>query len=166
MLLHSTNDLRGLCEAVCPTKGGRSVCTPCRKTFAATQGTVFYCLRTSTALVVTVVTVLAPGCPVHAIVAALEFDERTSAAWWARAGRQGQAVQEALVEPPRDVGQSQADALRGKTQGGLVGMALAMMVTTRLWLGELPGEGKERPRLSGTLNQDTFIRVFLPVRPQ
>ena len=123
----------------------RFLCTPCRKTFAATQGTVFYCLRTSTALVVTVVTVLAPGCPVHAIVAALGFDERTSAAWWARAGRQGQAVQEALVEPPRDVGQSQADALRGKTQGGLVGMALAMMVTTRLWLGGAVSAQRDMP---------------------
>src|SRR6266581_2603173 len=65
----------------------RFLCTPCRKTFAATQGTVFYRLRTSTALVVTVVTVLAPGCPVHAVVAALGFDERTSAAWWARGAR-------------------------------------------------------------------------------
>ena len=27
----------------------RFLCTPCRKTFAATQGTVFYRLRTSTA---------------------------------------------------------------------------------------------------------------------
>ena len=32
------------------------------------------------------------------------FDERTVAAWWARSGRQGQAVHESLVEQPRDLG--------------------------------------------------------------
>jgi hypothetical protein len=72
---------------------------------------------------------------VQAIVAAFGFDERTVAAWWARSGRQGQAVHESLVEPPRDLGQVQADALRVKKQGGLVWMAMAMMVKTRLWLG-------------------------------
>jgi hypothetical protein len=37
---------------------------------------------------------------------------------------------------------------------------------THLWLGNLPGEGQTRPALPGTLTQDTYIRVFLPVRPQ
>lgn len=112
----------------------RFICTQCRKTFAATKGTVFYRLRTSTELVVTVVTLLAHGCPVQAIVAAFGFDERTVAAWWARAGQQGQAVQEYLVEQPRDLGHIQADEIRVKTQGGIVWMALAMVVKTRLWL--------------------------------
>jgi hypothetical protein len=44
-------------------------------------------------------------------------------------------VQEVLVERPRDLGQVQADELRVKKQGGLVWMALAMMVQTRWWLG-------------------------------
>jgi IS1 family transposase len=56
------------------------------------------------------------------------------AAWWTRAGRQGQAVQEHLVEQPHDLGQVQADEIRVKKQGGIIWMALAMMVTTRLWL--------------------------------
>ena len=77
---------------------------------------------------------LAHGCPLQAIVVAFGFDERTVAAWWARAGRQGQAVQEHLVEQPRDLGQVQADEIRVKKQGGIVWMALAMMVRTRLWL--------------------------------
>jgi transposase-like protein len=80
----------------------RFICTPCHKTFVATKGPVFYRLRTSTDLVVTVVTWLAHGCPGQAIVAACGFDERPVAAWAARAGRQGQAVQEHLVEQPRD----------------------------------------------------------------
>src|SRR5262249_48578554 len=74
------------------------------------------------------------GCAVQAIVVAFGFDERTVVAWGARAGRQGQAVQEHLVEQPRDLGQVQADEIRVKRQGGMVWMALAMMVSTRLWL--------------------------------
>jgi IS1 family transposase len=82
-----------------------------------------------------VVTLLAHGCPVQAIVAAFRLDERTVADWWARAGQQGQAVQEYLVEQPHDLGHVQADEIRVKMQGGIVWMALAMVVRTRLWLG-------------------------------
>src|SRR3989449_3926596 len=119
----------------------RFLCTECHKTFSATKGTAFYRLRTSAETVVLIVTLLAHGCPLQAIVAAFGFDERTIADWWARSGRQGQAVHESLVEQPRDLGQVQADELRVKKQGGIVWMALAMMVKTRLWLG---GEGSEQ----------------------
>src|SRR5947199_5645146 len=122
-------------------KEQRFICHACHKTFSARKGTVFYRLRTSAETVVLVVTLLAHGCPVQAIVAAFGFDERTVADWWARSGRQGQAVQEALVERPRDLGQVQADEIRVKKQGGIVWMALAMMVKTRLWLG---GEDSEQ----------------------
>jgi transposase-like protein len=116
-------------------KEKRFLCTACHKTFSATKGTVFYRLRTSAETVAIVVTLLAHGCPVQAIVAAFGFDERTVADWWARSGRQGQAIQEYVVEQPRDLGQVQADEIRVKKQGGIVWMALAMMVKTRLWLG-------------------------------
>jgi len=116
-------------------KEQRFICHACDKTFSATQGTVFSRRRTSAETVVIIVTLLAHGCPVQAMVAAFGFDERTVAAWWARSGRQGQAVHAYLVEQPRDLGQVQADELRVKKQGGIVWMALALMVTTRLWLG-------------------------------
>ena len=119
----------------------RFICTQCRKTFAATKGTAFYRLRTPAETVALVLTLLAHGCPLQAIVVAFGFDERTVAAWEARAGHQGQAVQEHLVEQPRDLGHVQADAIRVKTQGGIVWMALAMMVKTRLWLaGEVSAQ--------------------------
>lgn len=35
---------------------------------------------------------------------------------------------------------------------------------TRLWLGELPNSGKERPNLWGTMQQETYVRIFLPVK--
>jgi transposase-like protein len=123
----------------------RFICHACHKTFSARKGTVFYRLRTSSETVVLVVTLLAHGCPVQAIVAAFGFDERTIAAWWARSGRQGQAVHEYLVEQPRDLGQVQADELRVKKQGGIVWMALAMMVKTRLWLGGEVSEQRDLP---------------------
>src|SRR4030095_956007 len=126
-------------------KERRFICHACHKTFSARKGTVFYRLRTSAETVVIVVTLLAHGCPVQASVAALGFDERTVAAWWARSGRQGQAVHEYLVEQPRDLGQVQADELRVKKQGGIVWMAMAMMVQTRLWLGGEVSEQRDLP---------------------
>ena len=115
-------------------KDQRFLCTACHKTFAATKGTVFSRLRTAAETVSLIITLLAHGCPLQAIVAAFGFNERTVAAWGRRAGCQGQAVQEHLVEQPRDLGQVQADEIRVKKQGGIVWMALAMMVSTRLWL--------------------------------
>src|ERR1043166_3375348 len=126
-------------------KEQRFICHECPKTFSATTGTVFYRLRPAAETVRLVGTVLAHGCPVHAIVAAFGFDERTVADGWARSGRQGQAVQECLVERPRDLGQVQADELRVKKQGGIVWMALAMMVRTRLWLGGEVSEQRDLP---------------------
>ncbi|HSX82231.1 MAG TPA: hypothetical protein VLQ80_27180, partial [Candidatus Saccharimonadia bacterium] len=126
-------------------KEQRCICTACRKTFTATKGTALYRLRTSAETVSLVVTLMAHGCPLQAIVVAFGFDERTVAAWWARSGQQGQAVQECLVEQPRYLGHVQADEIRVKKQGGIVGMALAMMVKTRLWLG---GEVSEQRDMS------------------
>jgi len=52
----------------------RFICHACHKTFSARTGTVFYRLRTAAETVVFVVTLLAQGCPVPAIVAALTPD--------------------------------------------------------------------------------------------
>jgi transposase-like protein len=115
-------------------KAKRFICRQCRKTFTATKGTVCYRLRTAAATVVRVMTWRAPGCPPQAMVAACGMDERTVADGLARAGRPGQAVHEWLVEHRRDLGQVHADALRVKTPGGMVWMALALLTRTRLWL--------------------------------
>ena len=61
------------------------------------------------------VTLMAHGCPLQAIVVAFGYDERTVAGWLARDGIQGQAVQEHLVEQPRALEQMQADEIRVKT---------------------------------------------------
>ena len=62
-------------------KEQRFICTACRKTFTATKGTALYRLRTSAETVSLVVTLMAHGCPLQAIVVAFGFDERTVTAW-------------------------------------------------------------------------------------
>jgi hypothetical protein len=83
-----------------------------------------------------VMTLVAYGCPAQAIVAAFRLDERTVRQWLLRAGAHSQAVHEGLVlAEARDLQQVQADEIKVKTQIGAVWMALALMVSTRLWLG-------------------------------
>lgn len=57
-------------------------------------------LKTHEQIVVWVVTLLAIGCPIQAIVAAFRLDERTVADWQRRAGEHFQSVHEALVQQP------------------------------------------------------------------
>lgn len=116
-------------------KEHRFICRQCGKTFAASLGTPFYRLRTPAETVTLVLTLLAHGCPLQAIVAAFGFDERTVADWLSRAGAHCQDLHEHVVEQPRALGQVQADELRVKLQGRIVWMAMAVMVGTRLWLG-------------------------------
>jgi hypothetical protein len=97
------------------------------------------------------------------VVAAFGFDERTVAAWRARTGRQGQAVQEYLVEQPRDLGQVQADERRVKHQGGIVWMALAMMVKTRLWLAGEVSEHRIHSAHPAADRVGTRLCLALPV---
>ncbi len=58
-------------------KEHRYRCKRCGRTFSATKGTALYRMHKPTELVLTVVTLLAYGCPVQAIVAAFSLDERT-----------------------------------------------------------------------------------------
>ena len=67
-------------------KDRRYICHVCNTTFAESKGTAFYRLRTSKDLVVIVVTLLAHGCPIQAIVAAFGLDERTVLSWQDRSG--------------------------------------------------------------------------------
>jgi transposase-like protein len=116
-------------------KEARYQCQICRKTFAATTGTPFYRLHHSAEMMVIVVTLIAHGCPLQAIVAAFHLDERTVMDWQERAGRHCQRVHEQLVQQPRDLEHVQADEIRVKGQGKVIWLAMAIMVNTRLWLG-------------------------------
>jgi IS1 family transposase len=108
----------------------------CKHTFSARRGTMVEGLRTATDVVVIVVTLLAFGCPVQAIVQAYGLDERTVASWRDRAGKQCQRVHQAIVEQGQlDLIHVQADEIRVKARSIVAWMGLAIMVPTRLWLG-------------------------------
>src|SRR5881392_2841481 len=79
-------------------KRQRYRCKTCKQTFSARRGSMFEGLRKPMELIVIVVTLLAFGCPVQAIVQAFKLDERTVASWRDRAGAQCQRVQEAVVQ--------------------------------------------------------------------
>jgi transposase InsO family protein len=82
-----------------------------------------------------VLTLLAYGCPIQAIVAAFGLDERTVTSWHLKAGQHGQAVQQAVIcQGQVEVGQVQGDELYIKTQYGAVWLATAMSVFSRLFI--------------------------------
>src|SRR5438132_5827176 len=119
----------------------------CKQTFSARRGTMFEGLRTSTDVVVIVVTLLAFGCPVQAIVQAYGLDERTVASWRDRAGKQCQRVHQAIVEQGQvDLVPVQADEIRVKARGMIAWMGLAIMVSTRLWLGGVVSRTRDSSR--------------------
>ena len=113
----------------------RYICYACGDTFAATLGRPLYRLKQPAWLVVVVLALLAGGCPIPAIVAALTLDERTVAEWQQKAGRHAKQVQDQVVcHGQVDLGQVQGDELYVKTQRGTVWMATAMSVFSRLFL--------------------------------
>ncbi len=131
-------------------------CKRCGRTFAETAGTALYRLRTARAEVVLVVTLLAYGCPVQAIVAAFGLDERTVARWQARAGQQCRRVHEHLVQAGRvELGQVQADEIRVRAVGDVLWLASAMVVSSRLWLG-----GVVSPTRDARLIRSLLARVW------
>ncbi len=135
-------------------KEQRYRCRHCGRTFAATTGTPFFRLKTEATLVTTVLTLLCHGCPVQAIVAAYGVDERTVAAWQARAGQHCQRVHEHLVEQGQvDLQHVQADELWVKLVGRKLWLAMAIAVPTRLWLGGVISPHRDRALVTALLQR-------------
>jgi len=116
-------------------KEQRYRCRTCGKTFAATHGTPLYRLHHDRQLFGWVISLLSHGCPKEAIVATFDLDPRTVDRWWRSSGQHAQQIHQALVQRPRNLLQVQLDELRHKVQGAVLWIAMAIMVSTRLWLG-------------------------------
>lgn len=144
-------------------KEGRYICHVCGDTFSARKGTAYYRLRTNAEVVTQVVTLLALGCPLQAIVVAFGLDERTVAKWQARAGRQCEQVHHHLVERPRDLEQVQADELRVKVQGGIVWLAMAVQVRTRLWLGGVLSSERNTALITALMQRIRACALYRPL---
>src|SRR5437588_4607417 len=129
-------------------------CKSCGKTFSAQAGTMFEGLRKPKTLIVIVVTLVAYGCPIQAIVQAFGLDERTVASWRDRAGNHCQEVHQAVVQQGQlDLVHVQADEIRVKGCKMIAWMGLAMMVSTRLWLGGVVSLTRDRNLADRLLRQ-------------
>jgi transposase-like protein len=138
-------------------KRARYRCKTCGKTFSAKEGTLFAGLRKPTELIVMVVTLLAYGCPVQAIVHACGLDERTVASWRDRAGKHGETAHQALVEQGQlDLLHVQADEIRVKARGRIAWMGLCAVSVYMKFLRNA-GEGESKtsrtPNLPGVETQ-------------
>lgn len=133
-------------------KEQRYKCKRCKKTFSETKGTAFYRAHKPHELVVTVVTLLAYGCPMQAIVAAFSLDERTIARWQRESGHQCRRLHEHLVQAGGELlTHVQADELRIRIVGGVLWLASALSVTSRLWLGGVVQARRDRDLIRGLL---------------
>jgi transposase-like protein len=145
-------------------KEKRYVCDVCQTTFTASKGSIFYQLKTEAQVVIRVLTLLAHGCPRQAIVAAYGFDERTVKSWWQRAGEHCQKVHEHTVgQSQLELQQVQADELKVKVQGGTIWMALALMVSTRLWLGGAISAHRDKGLIQAVADQIRAIALCRPL---
>ena len=120
-------------------------CTVCGQTFSDRAGTPFFRRRTAETTITCVVTLIGNGCPIPAIEAAFGFQAQTVREWVEASGDHCQRVHHEKVVQERDLEHVQADEIRLKTQAGVVWMALALMVTTRLWLGGAVSQSRDRP---------------------
>jgi hypothetical protein len=143
-------------------KERRYLCHQCGQTFSETKGTPFYRLRTAKDQVTLVLTLLAYGCPVQAIVVAFRLDERTVRDWLVRAGLHCEQVHQHLIQQPRDLGQVQADEIRVKQQRQIVWLAMALQVSTRLWLGAALSPHRDTTLITALVQQ---IRTCARCRP-
>ncbi len=145
-------------------KEKRFWCNVCQSTFVTTKGTIFYRLKTEPIVVMIVITLLVNGCPVQAIVAAYGFDERTIKSWWQRAGEHCKQVHEYKVgQSQLDLQQVQADEIKVKTQGGAIWMAMAMMVSTRLWLGGVISSRRDKGLIEALAHQIRRVALCRPL---
>lgn len=125
-------------------KRQRYWCTLCKKAFSARVGTPFYRRRTDEETITRVVTLVDHGCPIPAVEAAFGFQAQTVREWMQASGQHSEALHHHLVVRERELVQVQADEIRVKTQSGVVWMAMALMVSTRLWLGGVVSPARDR----------------------
>lgn len=130
-------------------------CHGCNKTFAWSHGTPFAGSHYPLWVIVLVLTLLAHGCPVPAIVVAFCLDERTVARWQLKAGTHGERVhQDEVLSGKAELGgQVQQDEICITTQKGKVWMATAMAVFPRLFLGGTVSQKRDKSLIQSVVEQ-------------
>ena len=110
-----------------------------------------------------VITLVSWGCPLVAIERAFGLQPQTIRDWLEAAGAHAEAVHQEQVVQPRDLGQVQADEVRVKTQCGIVWMAMAMMVSTRLWLGGVVSTRRDQGLITRLVNMIAACAIVAPL---
>ncbi|MEZ4870572.1 MAG: hypothetical protein R3C14_55090 [Caldilineaceae bacterium] len=149
-------------------KERRYRCNCCGKMFSAPngypKGTALANVKKAAGRFILVVTLLSYGCPVQAIVAAFGLDERTVRSWLLKAGKHSETVHDHLVGGSQlDLEQVQADEIKGKSQGGSFGLAMAMMVPTRLWLGGAISPHRDKTLIRRLVTQVRRVALCRPL---
>jgi transposase-like protein len=144
-------------------KEQRYRCTVCEKTFGARTGTIFHRRRTDAAIITQVITLVSWGCPIVAVEQAYGLQAQTVRDWLEAAGHHAEAVHHDQVVQPRDLGQVQADEVRVKTQCGIVWMAMAMMVSTRLWLGGVVSTRRDHALITRLVSLIAACAIVAPL---
>lgn len=104
--------------------------------------------KTPVDMLVLVVTLLAHGCPVRALVAAVGVTAETVRTGAAEAGVHGAQVHRHLVLGACwFLRHGHADAMRVRVQQGMGWMAMALMVRTRLWVGGVVSAQRDTGRM-------------------
>jgi hypothetical protein len=110
-----------------------------------------------------VVTLVGNGCPVVAIEAAFGFQAQTVREWVEAAGQHCEQLHHEQVLQPRDLVQVQADEIRVTTQAGVLWVALALMVSTRLWLGGAVSPTRDRTLIQRLVSLVAACASFGPL---
>lgn len=138
-------------------------CKSCQGTFSETYGSAYYHLKKPEIFTV-VVTLLAYGCPPQAIVEAYGLDRRTVRRWYHKAGQHSRGVHEATVWQRKwDLMHVQADEIKVRVQGGVMWMTLAIMVSTRLWLGGAVDVKRSKAMIVACLQQVARCALCRPL---
>lgn len=104
---------------------------------------MFAGLRTDVRIITWVVGLVAWGCPIAAVVAVFEVDERTVVDWLQRGGRHSEAFHHQHIRKV-DLQQVQVDELGLKMQKQVLWIALSMAVGNRLWLGAVGSLSRDK----------------------
>lgn len=145
-------------------KDRRYRCKQCQKTFGERVGTAYYGIKKEEALFTIVITLLAYGCPPQAIVQAYGLDRRTVRRWFHKAGRHTQRFHARTVWCQKwDLLHVQADEIKVRVQGGVMWMTLAIMVSTRLWLGGAVDELRSKAMIVECLQQVAYCALCRPL---
>jgi transposase-like protein len=136
------------------SKRPRGKCKTCNKTFSTRKGTALEGIRKPDRLFVTVVILLAYGCPTQGIVHAFGLDERTVANWQQRAGKHCESVHKEKIEQGiLNLIHVQADEIWIKMRGAVAWVALAIMAPTRLWIAGQVSKTRDRNLIDSLMEQ-------------